>query len=84
MNTVEACVKSITNNGSVAETFDGTSTGRRAFARKVTIYVGQPLSVSLAVPSTGDNDLYLYSTTPGTYGKPTILASRGRGSVLAW
>ena len=72
---VEACVKSITNKGSVAETFDGTSTGRRAFARKVTIYAGQPLSVSLAVPSTGDNDLYLYSTTPGTYGKPTILAS---------
>ena len=72
---VEAYVKSMTNSASVAETFDGTAIGRRAFARKVTIYGGQPLSISLAVPSTGDNDLYLYSYTPGNYGKPTILAS---------
>ena len=27
------------------------------------------------VPATGDFDLYLYSTTPGLYGKPLILAS---------
>ncbi|MEI9864439.1 MAG: hypothetical protein WDN00_07765 [Limisphaerales bacterium] len=31
--------------------------------------------MNLTVPATGDYDLYLYSATPGLYGKPVILAS---------
>ncbi len=72
---VEACVRTLSSNGSVTESFDGTATGRRAFARKVTLAANQTTAWSLTVPSTGDYDLYLYSMTPGTYGKPTVLAS---------
>lgn len=49
------------------------ATDRRAWARKVNLGAGEKLAVSLNVPTSADYDLYLYSFTPGTYGKPVIL-----------
>ena len=60
-----------TNSGS----FGANATDRRAWARKVNLNAGEKLAASLAVPTGADYDLYLYSFTPGTYGKPVILAS---------
>ncbi|HEX2923138.1 MAG TPA: S8 family serine peptidase, partial [Chloroflexota bacterium] len=59
---------------------DGTALGpsvtdRRVWARSVTLTAGMPFAVSLTVPGTGDFDMYLYSSTPSTYGTPVILAS---------
>jgi hypothetical protein len=53
----------------------GSDTSRRAWARKISMNTGQAFTLSLNVPGTGDFDLYLYSFTPGQYGRPSILAS---------
>jgi hypothetical protein len=49
--------------------------GRRAWARTASLLGGQTFDPSLAVPITGDFDMYVYSATPSTYGTPVILAS---------
>jgi hypothetical protein len=56
-------------------TLGGSDTARRAWARKITMTAGQEFTHSLNVPGTGDFDLYLYSLTPGLYGRPVMLAS---------
>jgi hypothetical protein len=56
-------------------TLGGSDTAHRAWARKITMTTGQEFTLSLNVPGTGDFDLYLYSLTPGLYGRPVILAS---------
>jgi hypothetical protein len=53
----------------------GSDTARRAWARKLSLTAGEPITLSLTVPAAGDFDLYLYSFTPNTYGTPVILAS---------
>jgi hypothetical protein len=68
--TVSYIIGSIEN-----ETLGGSDSARRAWARKVSVTAGQTINLSLTVPATGDFDFYLYSFTPGSYGKPAILAS---------
>lgn len=53
----------------------GSDSARRAWARKISMTTGQAFTLSLNVPGTGDFDLYLYSLTPGLYGRPVMLAS---------
>ncbi|HSH92789.1 MAG TPA: S8 family serine peptidase, partial [Roseimicrobium sp.] len=72
---VEAVVKSLPYNVLTNDTFGANATDRRAWARKVTLTNGVRFTATMTVPVTGDFDLYLYEMTPGTYGKPTILAS---------
>ncbi|MFA5865320.1 MAG: S8 family serine peptidase [Phycisphaerae bacterium] len=54
---------------------DGGYFNRRAWGRKVTLTSGSPVKFTLNVPSTGDFDLYLYSSTPDSKGNPIIRAS---------
>ncbi len=72
---IEAAIVTFTNNTTLTDSLAASVNDRRAWARKVSLKTGQPISISLAVPSTGDFDLYLYSVTPGTYGKPSLLVS---------
>ncbi len=58
----------------------------RCFGRYVNLTAGTPLNLTLDVPSTGDLDLYLYSSTPSANGTPVVLASSataGNGSTEA-
>jgi PKD repeat protein len=48
---------------------------RRAWARAVPLVAAQQFVVSLAIPISGDFDLYLYDWDPGAYGTPALLAS---------
>ena len=57
------------------ETLGGGDSARRAWARKISVTAGQTINLSLTVPATGDFDFYIYSFTPGPYGKPAIHAS---------
>jgi hypothetical protein len=59
----------------VGDTFGGTANDKRAWARNVPLSAGANFNVNLTVPGTGDFDLYLYSSTPNTYGTPILLAS---------
>ncbi len=45
---------------------------RHAWARKISLVKDYNYSFVLDVPSTGDFDLYIYSSTPNTYGEPVI------------
>ncbi|MDB6028074.1 MAG: hypothetical protein JWM68_4297, partial [Verrucomicrobiales bacterium] len=72
---IEAAVLMFTNNTTLSSSFGGGLTDRRAWARKLFLNAGQTITVNLANPGTGDFDVYLYSATPGTYGKPVLLAS---------
>lgn len=60
-----------TENGNLG----GSDSARRAWARKISLTAGQAITFLLAVPGTGDFDLYLYSFTPNSYGTPVILAA---------
>ncbi|MDB6024967.1 MAG: hypothetical protein JWM68_1190 [Verrucomicrobiales bacterium] len=71
---VEAVALSITNGITETATLGTNATDRRAWARKVAI-TNKPTVISVTVPSSGDFDVYLYSGTSGTYGKPVILKS---------
>ncbi|KPJ98482.1 MAG: hypothetical protein AMK71_11320, partial [Nitrospira bacterium SG8_35_4] len=64
-----------TMGGTENATLGGSDTSRRAWARKIGMNAGQAFTLSLNVPGTGDFDLYLYSLTPGQYGRPVRLAS---------
>lgn len=61
--------------GTNSSSLGPNATDRRVWARKVNLVAGERLAVSLAVPAGADYDVYLYSFTPGLYGKPVILAS---------
>ncbi len=61
--------------GSDAAILGGDNFARRAWARRLVMIAGQTFDLSLAVPATGDFDLYLYSLAPDVYGTPVLLAS---------
>jgi hypothetical protein len=65
----------------VNETMGGSYTARRAWARKVVLTAGKEYSFDLAVPETGDYDLYLYNTVPGPYGTPIIRFSSANTGI---
>ncbi len=65
------CTNGLAYNGSLGP----TATDRRAWARTVNLPAGQLFYANLTMPPTGDFDLYLYSSQPGTNGNPRILAS---------
>lgn len=48
---------------------------KRCYARRVQMRAARPTTAILTVPPTGDFDLYLYRSTPDSYGNPVILAS---------
>ena len=56
-------------------TLGPTTTDARAWAWRVALASNANFIATLTVPSTGDFDLYLYSSTPGLFGKPQILAN---------
>ena len=60
-----------TNSGDLGP----SASDRRVWARKLNLSAGETFAASLVVPVTGDYDLYLYSATPGLYGRPVILAA---------
>lgn len=78
MLNVDAAVEAVSQPldlGTNTASFGSDPTDRRVWARRVSLPAGQRLAVNLAVPPGADYDLYLYSFSPGTYGKPVILAS---------
>ena len=72
---VEAVSLIYTPGSLVSDTLGPGISDRRVWARKVVLKQGVAFEPILAVPSGGDFDLYLYSTTPSTYGSPVILAA---------
>ncbi|MFM1770777.1 MAG: hypothetical protein RJA22_3306, partial [Verrucomicrobiota bacterium] len=72
---VEALLLTQTNGTTLGASLGGTTFDKRVWARSVTLPAGTTASASLTVPATGDFDLYLYSWTPGLYGRPVLLAS---------
>jgi subtilisin family serine protease len=72
---VEAVSLIFTPGSSVSDTLGPGTSDRRVWARRVELKQGAAFEPTLAVPSGGDFDLYLYSTTPSAYGTPVILAS---------
>ena len=72
---IEAVTLNYTPGSNASDTFGGTVTDRRAWARKVTLAANQKLIPTLTNPAGGDYDLYLYSNTPTAYGTPARLAS---------
>jgi hypothetical protein len=57
------------------DSFGSNSSDKRCWARAVSLINGNNVQYNLAVPGTGDFDLYLYRGTPDAYGNPVILAS---------
>ncbi len=62
--------------GAVAtETLGSCVADRRVWARTMDLKQGRDVCVTLTNPSTGDFDLYLYSSVPSATGTPVLLAS---------
>jgi len=72
---VEAATLTYTLGSSAGDTLGPGAFDRRVWARKIGLQHGVQVAATLTVPSGGDFDLYLYSSTPGSTGTPTILAS---------
>ncbi len=72
---VEAVSLTYTSGLAYTASLGPSTTDRRAWARTVNLAGGQLFYANLTVPATGDFDLYLYSTQPGTNGNPKILVS---------
>jgi subtilisin family serine protease len=56
-----------------SNTFGEEADNRRAWARSVVLHAGVTYELTLTNPSTGDFDLYLYSSEPSSTGTPQIL-----------
>jgi hypothetical protein len=80
---VEAVYLAYFHGSIVSDTLGANFNDCRAWARTVSLRAGVQFAPSLAVPAAGDFDLYLYSSTPSTYGTPVILASSTHASVGA-
>ncbi len=75
---VEAVSLTCTNGLAYTASLGPSTTDRRAWACTVTFTSGQMFYADLTVPPTGDFDVYLNSTQPGTNGNPKILCSSTR------
>ena len=64
-----------------SETLGAGVYDRRAWARTVSLTAGEDFEPTLVVPTTGDFDLYLYSSSPHAYGTPIILAHSTNAGV---
>jgi subtilisin family serine protease len=54
---------------------------RHAFARRIRLAAGRRCRLRLAVPPTGDFDLFLYLPEPGPFGAPRIAARSHRSGI---
>jgi len=72
---IEAATVAYVPGTTANDSFGGTVTDRRVWARKVTLAANQRLIPTLTNPAAADFDLYLYSNTPSAYGTPALLAS---------
>ncbi|MDO8682908.1 MAG: S8 family serine peptidase [Armatimonadota bacterium] len=63
------------SSGVISGSTAGGSYDRRAWARKLSVTSGAPVTLNLDAPPTADLDLYVYSGTPDTNGNPVIRAS---------
>jgi hypothetical protein len=72
---IEAVNQNLIFGGTNSFTLGAGNTDARAWACHVGLISNLTFTVNLTVPATGDYDVYLYSATPGLFGKPTILAS---------
>ncbi len=72
---VEAILIPFFTGGAPSETTAGGVYDQRCFGRHVTLTANVPVNLTLDVPSTGDYDLYLYSSKPDANGNPVILAA---------
>ncbi len=77
---VEAVLLAYTG-GAASDTFPGTLTGRRAWARNVPLTNALAVNIDLHVPTTGDFDMYLFSATPDAKGNPVALGSSTTAGV---
>ncbi|MCB2156415.1 S8 family serine peptidase [bacterium] len=58
----------------LSATLGSNPTDRRALARQVALVTSNTVQYNLAVPTTADYDLYLFSGTPDGEGQPVLLA----------
>ena len=61
--------------GNVTNSTSGGHFDRRAWGRKLSLINANQVNLSLDVPSTGDFDIYIYSSTPNSKGNPVVRAS---------
>ena len=59
----------------INDSTNATVSDQRAWGRNIDVSAGDRLILELAVPLTGDYDIYLYSDTPDARGNPVCLAS---------
>jgi subtilisin family serine protease len=78
---IESAVIAFTNNTILTNSMGSTTSGRRAWGRKVSLATNKTIQLTMPAVSNGDFDLYLYDGTPGPYGKPVILASSTTSST---
>ncbi len=78
---IEAAIVTFTNNTSLSSSMGATVSDRRAWARKITVNTNKTIQLTLSAVANADYDLYLYDSSPGTYGKPVILASSTSSST---
>ncbi len=72
---IECLRVAYTYGSAVTGSTAGGSYDRRAWGYSFPLTASQKVNILLTAPAAGDFDVYLYSSTPGTYGNPTILAS---------
>ena len=72
---VEAVQQQLVFGGTNTFALGPGSTDPRVWACQVALPGNATFTADLAVPATGDFDLYLYSATPGLYGNPAILTA---------
>jgi subtilisin family serine protease len=72
---LEAVTLTYTAGSSADDTFGTETTDRRVWARTMKLTQGLDVSVTLTNPTTGDFDMYLYSSVPSDSGTPVLLAS---------
>lgn len=78
MINVDAAIEAVTTTYTAGQISDSTNGGyfdRRAWGRKLSLTSGVAINLFLDVPSTGDFDVYIYSSTPDSKGNPVIRVS---------
>lgn len=82
---IDAAIEAATLAWDLESPLTGTTAGgvsdRRAWARKVTVPKGKTIKLSLAVPSTADFDVYVYTGAPSDRGTPQLQAWSARAGL---